>query len=59
MLISKHLEAKVKENVYFIDFGDMEGLLMIIYKALHGLRTSRARFHERLVDDLRAEGCTA
>ena len=32
---------------------------MVIFKALYGLRTSGARFHERLADALRAEGFTA
>jgi hypothetical protein len=57
-----YLEATTKEKVYFIagpEFGDKEGHLMIIYKELYGLRTSGARFHERLADALRAEGFTA
>jgi len=54
-----YLEAKTKEKIYFIagpEFGDLEGHTMVIYKALYGLRTSGARFHERLADALRDEG---
>ena len=54
-----YLEAKTKEKVYFIagpKFGDLRGHIMIIDKALYGLRTSGAHFHERLADTLRAEG---
>jgi Reverse transcriptase (RNA-dependent DNA polymerase) len=57
-----YLEAKTKEKIYFIagqEFGNLEGHTMIIYKALYGLRTSGARFHERLADALRDEGFTA
>jgi len=57
-----YLEAYTKEKVYFIagpEFGDLEGHIMIIHKALYGLRTSGARFHERLADALRAENFTA
>ena len=54
-----YLEAYTKEKVYFIagkEFGELEGHVMIIVKALYGLRTSGARFHERLADSLRDLG---
>ena len=54
-----YLEAKTKEKVYFIagkEFGPLEGHTLIIFKALYGLRTSGAHFHERLADSLRDMG---
>ena len=53
------LEAKTKEKVCFIagkGFGSLEGHTLIIIKALYGLQTSGARFHEQLADVLRNEG---
>ena len=54
-----YLEAETKEKVYFIagkEFGPLEGHTLIIVKALYGLRTSGARFHEKLADTLRDLG---
>ena len=54
-----YLEAKTKEKVYFIagpEFGPLEGHLMIIVKALYGLRTLGARFHEKMSDSLKQLG---
>jgi Reverse transcriptase (RNA-dependent DNA polymerase) len=54
-----YLEAKTKEKVYIIagpEFGELEGHTLVIYKALYGLRTSGARFHERFADTLRDMG---
>ena len=51
-----YLEAYTKEKVYFIagrELGNLEGCTMIIFKALYGLRTSGARFHEIFADTLR------
>jgi len=56
-----YLEAYTKEKVYFIagkEFGPLEGHLLKIVKALYGLRTSGARFHEKLADTLRNMGFT-
>ena len=56
-----YLEAYTKEKVYIIagpEFGDREGHTLIIDKALYGLRTSGARFHEKLADTLRDMGFT-
>jgi hypothetical protein len=36
------------------EFGDREGNIMVIVKALYGLRTSGARFHEKFADTLQA-----
>ena len=54
-----YLEAYTKEKVYFIagkEFGPLEGHTLVIVKALYGLRTSGARFHEKLADTLRDMG---
>jgi hypothetical protein len=56
-----YLEALTKEKVYFVagpEFGELEGHVLIIVKALYGLRTSGARFHERLAVTLRDMGFT-
>jgi len=60
-VVSAYLEALSKEKVYFIagpEFGELAGHIMIIFKALYGLRSSGARFHERFSDSLRAMGFT-
>ena len=46
---SAYREAKTKEKVYIIagpEFGELEGHLLIIVKALYGLRSSGLRWHE-------------
>ena len=51
-----YLEAKTREKVYIIGgsgFGELEGHTLIIYKALYGLKSSGAQWHEKLVDSLR------
>jgi hypothetical protein len=56
-----YLEAYTKEKVYFIagpEFGALQGHSLVISKALYGLRSSGARFHEKLSDSLRTEGFT-
>ena len=56
-----YLEAYTSEKVCFIagpEFKDMQGHLLVIVKALYGLRTSGARFHERFMDTLRDLGFT-
>ena len=56
-----YLEAYTKEKVCFRagpEFGSREGELMIIDKALYGLRTSGARFHAKFADTLRKLGFT-
>ena len=50
-----YLEAYTKEKLYVVagpEFGDRKGNVMIIVKALYGLRTSGARFHEKFADTL-------
>jgi Reverse transcriptase (RNA-dependent DNA polymerase) len=51
-----YLEAMTSEKVYIIagpEFGDLEGHILIISKALYGLRTSGAHWHDTFADCLR------
>ena len=54
------LYGKTKEKVYIIagpEFGkELQGRVLIVDKALYGLRTSCARFHEHCSDTLRKLG---
>ena len=50
-----YLEACTKEKVCFIagpEFGALAGHTFVIHKALYGLRSSGARFHEKFADTL-------
>jgi hypothetical protein len=54
-----YLEAVTSENLYIIagaEFGDLQGHVLLIHKALYGFRTSGKRWHERLADCLRGLG---
>jgi hypothetical protein len=54
-----YLEAEMKERVFFIagsEFGELEGHTLIIFKALYGLRSSGARWHDRFADCLHDMG---
>jgi hypothetical protein len=54
-----YLEAFTKEKVYVVagqGFGPLAGHTLIIVKALYGLRSSGARFHDRFADTLRDMG---
>jgi hypothetical protein len=45
-----YLEAKMSELLFIIaspEFGDLEGHMLVIYKALYRLRSSGLRWHER------------
>ena len=56
-----YLEAYTSERVCIIagpELGALEGSLLIIAKALYGLRSSGKRWHEKFADTLRAEGFT-
>ena len=58
---SAYLEAFTNEKVCIIagpEFGDLQGHLLIISRALYGLRSSGARWHDRLADVLRNESFT-
>jgi Reverse transcriptase (RNA-dependent DNA polymerase) len=54
-----YLEAMTSEKVYIIagpEFGDLEGHILVIHKALYGLRSSGARWHDKFADCLRDQG---
>ena len=54
-----YLEAKTNEKVCIRagpEFGDLQGHLLIIYKALYGLRSSGKQFGDLLAECLRNEG---
>jgi hypothetical protein len=45
-----YLEAKTSELLFIVagpEFGDLEGHMLVIYKALYGLRSSGLHWHER------------
>ncbi len=51
-----YLEAKTREKIYIVagpEFGELEGTILIINKALYGLKTSGARYREHFADYLR------
>ena len=51
-----YLESFTKEKVFIVagpEFGALEGHVLLIRKALYGLRTSGLRWHERFADTLR------
>jgi Reverse transcriptase (RNA-dependent DNA polymerase) len=54
-----YLEAYTSEKVYIIagpKFGDREGHILVISKALYGLRSSGAIWHDRFADCIRELG---
>ncbi len=54
-----YLEVKTKEILYIIagpEFRTLDGHILVIYKALYGLRTRGLRWHERFSDCLHQEG---
>jgi hypothetical protein len=54
-----YLEAKTSELLFIVaspEFGDLEGYMLIIYKALYGLCSSGLRWHERFSACLRDMG---
>jgi Reverse transcriptase (RNA-dependent DNA polymerase) len=54
-----YLEAMTSEKVYIIagpEFGELEGHILVIHKALYGLRSSGARWHDKFADCLRDQG---
>jgi hypothetical protein len=56
---SAYLEAYTQEKVCFKagpEFGPLQGHLLLIERALYDLRTSGARWHDRLSDVLRDMG---
>ena len=56
---SAYLEAHTDEKVCIKagpEFGSLQGHCLLIDRALYGLRSSGARWHDRLADVLRTEG---
>ena len=56
-----YLEAKTYERVYIItgqEFGEIENHILVIFKALSGLRSSGSRWHECFADCLCEMGFT-
>ena len=56
---SAYLHSITRERIFIVagpEFGELEGRCFIIYKALYGLRTSAARWHEHLSKKLRELG---
>ena len=54
-----YLEALTKEKLYIIagsEFGELQGHIFIIYKALYGTRTGGACWHDKLFDTLQHMG---
>ena len=54
-----YLEALTHEKIYFIagpEFGELEGTIMIVVKALYGLKTSGERYREHFADYLLNDG---
>jgi hypothetical protein len=54
-----YLEAFTSEKVYIIagpEFGELEGHILTISKALYGLRSSGARWHDRFADCIMEHG---
>ena len=54
-----YLEAMTKEKLFIVagpEFGEREGHILVIFKALYGLRTSGLRWHERFADTMRDMG---
>ena len=53
------LEAKTKEKLFIItgsEFGDLQGHLLMMNKALYGTRSAGARWHDQLLDTLSEMG---
>ena len=53
---SAYLEAYTQEKVCFLagpEFGPLQGHLLVIERALYGLHTSGARWHDHFSDTLR------
>ena len=51
-----YLEAYTAEKVYIIagpEFGELEGHILVVSKALYGLRSSGARWHDKFSDCMR------
>ena len=54
--ILKHILKKRCAFIAGPEFGPLEGHLLVIVRALYGLRTSGARWHDRYADVMRIMG---
>ena len=60
-IVNAYLEAFTSEKLYIIagpQFGELEGHMLVISKALYGFQSSRLRWHERFSDCLCDTGFT-
>ena len=56
---SAYLQSMTRERIFIVggpEFGDLEGKVFIVYKALYGLQTSATRWHEHLSKKLHELG---
>jgi Reverse transcriptase (RNA-dependent DNA polymerase) len=56
---NSYIEAYMSGKVYIVagpEFGEKEGHILVISKALYGLRSSGARWHDRFTDCIRELG---
>ncbi len=56
---SAYLESYTQEKVYIIagpEFGELQNHILVVRKALYGLRSSGARWHDRFADCMRELG---
>ena len=54
-----YLEAYTKEKIYFVagpEFGELEGTIMLVSKAIYGLKTSGACYCKHFADFLLQRG---
>ena len=54
-----YLEAKTKEKLFIVagpEFGELSGHILVIHKAIYGLRSSGLCYRERFADTLREMG---
>ena len=52
-IANAYLEAKTKENLYIVagpEFEELEGHILVIYKALYGLKSSGLRWSQKIHD---------
>ena len=58
-IVNAYLNAKPREHVYFVagdEFGENAGRIIIVVRALYGLKSSGAAFRSKLLADLREMG---
>lgn len=58
-IVSAYLMAYTNEKIFFIagpEFGELEGHIMTLNKAVYGLRTSGKRYHDLIYDTMKELG---